>query len=876
MIRDNDWYNANEQRSWPLDETSTLQADDYTRLPPDILVDLSLTFSSAVGRRASLSTLFVGSSAASLLIVSETGEPLAALTIPLQDFVAGRVYRLTSLHISASGWVTFGGGVNRVAESGRALRLRFTSPEQAKLTPRAARGVSAGRVTAWKHRGARTSLTGLIDLVVGGDLKVSLESLVLDGSARQALVFNLVNTTADPTRHVSSLYAGRCAERPESRTCPDPQPIEFINNVRPDCCGDIFLEFRGSVEVGVVTNATQGLVLDSAQGLADACVSGNRLPDSAGRLPNEYPDLCPDKTDTTVTAVVAVSRDAATGKITVLLDRPLVVGLSPTDSVTIYGVEPGVLDGTFAPAATTPAGSTTVVLDTPWTQDGAGGNITFSYAADPPEPDPSGTTPSLRTGLPWSYAFCTNWPVTGMAPWSIHRGMFTAMGGDFGYNGLGGNIGSITPEPDDASASVFALEVSHGLTAGLLFTVSGCEVAGYNTLHLVREVEPSSGYVVAETPWTADGFTGSWLALLSPFVNGGGSTAGGIVTITDDGAGFCLLTLSESHSLAVGDIIVVLRSSVGGYNTRHTITRSRVGASANTAATNIAYTAGASGGVYVIEKEGGGGQVTAITSGADGYPEVETTTAHGLNPGDNVVLFGTETGLGYDSLYSVVRSVSATKFLAAQAEGLGYTGDTTQNALWLLVGGYEAACLVWRSESTVRSVALWKPTAAGVTGWHSWNSAIETVLSLRTEASAGKFSGGLVVNHRTELVAGRETGEYWAIELAYQPASLLRIWKVTIASTAAGIPYETSVLLTTKELSFALAPEARYRLQVDVRSWNTAGGSAELTCHVVDLETAAVDTLTLVVDGFGAGTGSPGLFADQATTDFETFVVWEL
>lgn len=876
MIRDNDWYNANEQRSWPLDETSTLQADDYARVPPDVLVDLSLTFSSAIGRRASLSAMFVGSSALSLLIVSEDGTDLAALTLGTQDFIPGRSYQLTPLHASASGWVAFGSGVTRIADSGRPLRLRFTTPGQARFTPRAARGISSGRIEYWKHRGARTGLEGLIDLAVGGDLKISLEEMSLAGAVRQALVFNLVNTTADPTRHVPSLYAGRCAERPESRTCPDPQPIEFINNVRPDCCGDIFLEFRGCAEVGVVTNATQGLVLDCTQGLSDACVSGNRLPDDAGRLPNEYDDLCPDKTDTAVTAVVSVSRDVATGKTVVVLDRPLVVGLTPADSVTLYGVTPPTLDGTFAPAATTPAGSTTIVLDTPWTEDGSGGNITVSYGATTPEPDPAGTTPGLRAGLPWTYAFCTNWPVTGMTPWTIHRGMFTATGGDFGYNGLGGNIGSITPEPGDASASVFALEVSHGLSAGLLFVVAGCEVAGYNTLHLVREVEANSGYVVAETPWTADGFTGSWLALLSPTVNSGGSTAGGIVTITDDGAGFCLLTLSESHSLAVDDVVVVLRSSTSGYNTRHTITRSRVGASANTAATNIAYTTAATGGVYVIEKARGGGQVTAITSGEDGYHEVETTVAHGLSPGDGVVLFGTEDGLGYDSLYSVVRSVSATKFLAAQAEGAGYTADTTQNALWLLVGGYEASCLVWRSDARVRSVALWKPTSAGVTDWHGWNSSVETILSLRTVDSSGRFSGGLVINHRTELIAGREAGEYWAVELTYQPAALLRVWKITIASTAAGVPYETSALLTTNELGFALTPDARYRLKVDVRPWNTASGAAELTCQVVDLGNDAVDTLTLVVSGFGAGTGVPGFFTDQATTDFETFVVREL
>jgi hypothetical protein len=114
-------------------------------------------------------------------------------------------------------------------------------------------------------------------------------------------------TTGSSRTNVFEAYCGPCAGRPESHTCGDPQPIEQLGGVTPDCCGNISLVFQGcatisdtnlAIEIDPETSLSigdspcQGVIIDCNLGLSDACLTPDRLPDEDGRLPNEYDDLC--------------------------------------------------------------------------------------------------------------------------------------------------------------------------------------------------------------------------------------------------------------------------------------------------------------------------------------------------------------------------------------------------------------------------------------------------------------------------------------------------------------------------------------------------------------------------------------------------------
>ena len=306
MVRDPDWYTANSRRPWPLDETASLLDDAQQVFPENLLVDLSLRFPARYGPRAYLGAFYSGPAAVSLLILGETGyTPLAAFQASRAGLETGRLLPLTPLVAGVGGWVVLGEGTL----PGTLHNFRFREPSQSRLLPQTARPYAATPVLSLGKLGAEVGLTGLVKLSAGNDIELVQETLTIDGRDRTAVVINLRNTQTDTQRNLLSLYAGPCGGRPESRTCPGPQPIEAINTVIPDCCGTIFLEFRGCASVSRVQNDSRGVIVDCGLSLADACVTPARLPDASGRLPNEYQDQCdPDSEPPTTAAPESVVR----------------------------------------------------------------------------------------------------------------------------------------------------------------------------------------------------------------------------------------------------------------------------------------------------------------------------------------------------------------------------------------------------------------------------------------------------------------------------------------------------------------------------------------------------------------------------------------
>jgi hypothetical protein len=294
-VRNQHWYNANETRSYPIDETASQISDQGERLPSNILSDINLRYPKILGEFPFLSSVGVTDNLVSItiqasVIIEGTGAlaPVAVFSILKSELVEGRPYALDAQYPGAGGWVVFGSGVQENFTG------RFSGPQQSLIAPRAARAYRPLPVESIAKLSHVEELTGVVRLLGSSPVEVVKEAREIEGEVRDAIVVRLI---ADATLqsggqevNVFEALAGPCNKRPESDTCDDPEPIEFINTVPPDCDGNITIELRGCAEIARVLNAC-GVVVDCSMGLIDACLD-NRLPDDDGRLPNEYDDLC--------------------------------------------------------------------------------------------------------------------------------------------------------------------------------------------------------------------------------------------------------------------------------------------------------------------------------------------------------------------------------------------------------------------------------------------------------------------------------------------------------------------------------------------------------------------------------------------------------
>jgi hypothetical protein len=299
-VRNLHWYNANESRSYPLDEAATSLSDEGQRLPSNILADLNLRYPGHLGRYAFVSSLSVTPTLVSLTIQATDDldavglSPLAVVSVPLSGLDENRPIAVEGQVPGVGGWVVFGSGVQEIFSG------RFSTARQGLLAPRAAKPYRPLPVSSVGKLGSATELTGVVQLRGVDPVQIVSETRTIEGVERDVIVFRLVLSDALEVLgneiNVFDQFAGPCSGRPESETCGDPAPIEFINGVAPDCNGNITLQLQGCATIARVLGQC-GVVVDCGLGLVDACVD-SRLPAADGTLPNEYPDECDDEKPT--------------------------------------------------------------------------------------------------------------------------------------------------------------------------------------------------------------------------------------------------------------------------------------------------------------------------------------------------------------------------------------------------------------------------------------------------------------------------------------------------------------------------------------------------------------------------------------------------
>ena len=293
-IRNLEWYDLNEQRSWPLEEQASGVDDTGLVFPKNLIADLHVRFPRTIGDFIYLSGFTVGPNIVSAVFVTDDVVPIPVAAVSIERPIdLYRLYSLESLYPGVGGWLVFGDGVNEIDDT---RIYRFSHAGQSRITPHAARRYNPFPVSTVGKLNVADRLTGLVRLAGGDDIEIVKDVREINGVLTEVAVIRLAQDNAgndsSTTQDLLKKYSGDCGGRPENRDCPGIEPIEFINGVPPDCCGNITLELRGCSDLSFVGNESCSVMVDCGFGLAEACVSPDRLPDAAGVLPNEYTDLC--------------------------------------------------------------------------------------------------------------------------------------------------------------------------------------------------------------------------------------------------------------------------------------------------------------------------------------------------------------------------------------------------------------------------------------------------------------------------------------------------------------------------------------------------------------------------------------------------------
>ena len=320
------WSNANEHRGYPLHDLATKESPDGVKLPEGIIADVNIMVPESAGRFVFVSSVAVtpalvsvtflatdtdpfspaipeSSSSSSSSDVPDSFVPLAAISVrrPIELY---KNYAIDSLYPGVAGWIAFGSAV----ETTTSLSILLPTPEAGLLVSKAARAYRDYPVQSLGKDGRVTELTGLVQLQGAGDVVVEKVIRNIDGRKREVIKIGL--NMAETAAALLRKFAGPCGERPEDKTCADGKPLLTINNVTPDCDGNIDILFRGLDPQ--ITAVPAGLLIDLPIGLDDVCSEFDPARYDPADLCEEVPSSSSDSSSSLSSSSLSSSSSSTT------------------------------------------------------------------------------------------------------------------------------------------------------------------------------------------------------------------------------------------------------------------------------------------------------------------------------------------------------------------------------------------------------------------------------------------------------------------------------------------------------------------------------------------------------------------------------------
>lgn len=277
-VRNQNWYDLQAGRRYPLDDRSTGIDDAGNPIRDDIIVDCHIRFPETYGKCAFISGITVTGNIVAVVISArdtlDNGDiqTIAAISVA-KPITTNTNYPVQGIVAGAAGWMAFGPGV---AEN---FSARYTTPIQSLLAPRNARPYRQLPVRTLGKYGVSDPLQNVINISAQPPLTAEYEQVTIGGKVANAIVLSLRGGTQNLDYEPLQYFLGPCGARPESGTCPK-QPILTINGVAPDCSGNINLDFIDGIN-GFPFLGCGGIAINTDISLTNLCatdppaVSGN-------------------------------------------------------------------------------------------------------------------------------------------------------------------------------------------------------------------------------------------------------------------------------------------------------------------------------------------------------------------------------------------------------------------------------------------------------------------------------------------------------------------------------------------------------------------------------------------------------------------------
>jgi hypothetical protein len=281
-IRNQNWYNLQSTRRYPLDDLSSGLDNNGAFIRDDILVDCHIRFPRPLGQYLYVQGLTVSAGIVTVVFgvvespADTQGQTICAVSVP-QPASPYVNYSVTPLVPGVSGWVAFGPGVDT------AFAGRYSRPTQTLIQTRNARPYRPLPIPTIGKINLGTALQGVVNLIGSSPVTAKYETIQYEGVDYPAVVFRLDAALITGEYNPLQTFIGPCGQRPESGTCPK-TPIETINGVAPDCAGNINIVFDGFTNINFAGCGGADIVTDV--GLTSVCAA------NTPKKPQEFKDLC--------------------------------------------------------------------------------------------------------------------------------------------------------------------------------------------------------------------------------------------------------------------------------------------------------------------------------------------------------------------------------------------------------------------------------------------------------------------------------------------------------------------------------------------------------------------------------------------------------
>jgi len=297
-VRNQNWYDLQAGRRYPLDDRSSGLDNAGNLIRDSILLDCHIKFPQSLGDEAYVQAITVSPTLVSMLIGVADGvntTTVAAISLP-KPITTNKNYPITPIAAGVAGWVVFGAGIDSP------FVARYDQPEQSRILPRCARAYAKLPVQTIRKIGLSTALSGVVNIEVIAPITVEQKKLTINGKLVNALEFSLAQTFASTSDNPLEYFLSPCGQRPESGTCPAP-PIETINDIDPDCDGNINIITEG-MSLYKFENCG-GLGIDLPIGLIDACNKPRYKP------PRKPADTCEPSSSSSASATFSSSSSSS-------------------------------------------------------------------------------------------------------------------------------------------------------------------------------------------------------------------------------------------------------------------------------------------------------------------------------------------------------------------------------------------------------------------------------------------------------------------------------------------------------------------------------------------------------------------------------------